>query len=123
MLVANKSEGKQGDAGAMEAYALGLGEPIQISAEHGEGLSELYDALRGLMPDATGEREQFDDDEVIDSDEEIAQTADPCRHRRPSERRQIDADQSSARRGAAVDQRRSRHHARLDIGGDQLAGP
>ena len=51
MLVANKSEGKQGDAGAMEAYALGLGEPIQISAEHGEGLSELYDALRGLMPE------------------------------------------------------------------------
>jgi GTPase len=35
VLVANKSEGKQGDAGAMEAYALGLGEPIQISAEHG----------------------------------------------------------------------------------------
>jgi GTPase len=72
ILVANKSEGKQGDAGAMEAYALGLGEPVQISAEHGEGLSELYDALRGLMPDATDEGEAFDDDEVIDSDEEIA---------------------------------------------------
>jgi GTPase len=51
VLVANKSEGKQGDAGAMEAYALGLGEPIQISAEHGEGLGELYDALRALMPE------------------------------------------------------------------------
>jgi GTPase len=72
ILIANKSEGKQGDAGAMEAYALGLGEPIQVSAEHGEGLSELYDALRGLMPDATGEREEFDDDEIIDSEEEIA---------------------------------------------------
>src|SRR6266513_645787 len=72
ILVANKSEGKQGDAGAMEAYALGLGEPIQISAEHGEGLSELYDALRGLMPEPEVEQEEFDDDEVIDSDEEIA---------------------------------------------------
>ena len=50
LLLANKSEGKQGDAGAMEAYALGLGDPIQISAEHGEGLGELYDALRALLP-------------------------------------------------------------------------
>src|SRR5580693_1442352 len=57
LLVANKSEGKHGDAGAMETYALGLGEPIQISAEHGEGLSELYDALRGLMPEPMGEAE------------------------------------------------------------------
>ncbi|MEA2921818.1 MAG: GTPase [Bradyrhizobium sp.] len=72
VLVANKSEGKQGDAGAMEAYALGLGEPIQISAEHGEGLSELYDALRGLMPEPEEDREEFDDDDVIESDEEIA---------------------------------------------------
>ena len=39
VLVANKSEGKHGEAGAMEAYALGLGDPIQISAEHGEGLA------------------------------------------------------------------------------------
>ncbi|GAC1617782.1 MAG: ribosome biogenesis GTPase Der [Bradyrhizobium sp.] len=72
LLVANKSEGKQGDAGAMEAYALGLGDPIQISAEHGEGLSELYDALRGLMPEPEDDREEFDDDDVIESDEEIA---------------------------------------------------
>jgi len=51
LLVANKSEGRHGEAGAMEAYALGLGEPIQISAEHGEGLGDLYDALRVLMPE------------------------------------------------------------------------
>src|SRR3954466_13214963 len=62
MLVANKSEGKHGDAGAMEAFALGLGEPIQISAEHGEGLGELYDALRELVP-PTAEAEEIDDDE------------------------------------------------------------
>jgi GTP-binding protein len=72
LLVANKSEGKQGDAGAMEAYALGLGDPIQISAEHGEGLSELYDALRGLMPEPEDEGEEFDDDDVIESEEELA---------------------------------------------------
>src|SRR3954471_5393258 len=66
VLVANKAEGKHGDAGAMEAYALGLGEPIQISAEHGEGLSELYDALRPLMPEPVEQPEEFDDDEVIE---------------------------------------------------------
>jgi GTP-binding protein len=68
ILVANKSEGKQGDAGAMESYALGLGEPIQISAEHGEGMGDLYDALRALMPEPVDEREEFDDDEVIEED-------------------------------------------------------
>ena len=72
ILVANKSEGRQGDAGAMEAYALGLGEPIQISAEHGEGLSDLYDALRGLMPEPADEGEEFDDDDIIETDEDLA---------------------------------------------------
>ena len=58
ILLANKSEGKHGEAGAMEAYALGLGEPVQISAEHGEGMSDLYDALRGLMPEPAEEDEE-----------------------------------------------------------------
>src|ERR1700744_5949815 len=62
LLLANKSEGKHGEIGAMESYALGLGDPIQISAEHGEGMGELYDALRGLMPEPAEEREEFDDD-------------------------------------------------------------
>ncbi|MDB5518350.1 MAG: Small GTP-binding protein domain [Tardiphaga sp.] len=72
VLVANKSEGKHGEAGAMESYALGLGEPIQISAEHGEGLSDLYDALRVLMPEPVEEREEFDDDDVIEPDEDLS---------------------------------------------------
>jgi GTP-binding protein len=63
LLVANKSEGKHGDAGAMEAYALGLGDPIQISAEHGEGMGELYDALRTLMGEPPEEEEEAADDE------------------------------------------------------------
>src|SRR5213080_335364 len=62
LLVANKSEGKHGDAGAMEAFALGLGDPIQVSAEHGEGLGELYDALRELVP-PMAEAEETGDDE------------------------------------------------------------
>ena len=45
LLVANKCEGRAGGPGLLEAYELGLGEPIAISAEHGEGLSELYAAL------------------------------------------------------------------------------
>jgi GTPase len=52
LLVANKSEGRAGLSGAAEAYRLGLGEPIQISAEHGEGLAELYDRMAVAMPAA-----------------------------------------------------------------------
>jgi GTP-binding protein len=53
VLVANKAEGKAGEAGVMDAYSLGLGDPAPISAEHGEGLIELYDALRAALPEAT----------------------------------------------------------------------
>lgn len=49
LLVANKCEGRAGGLGLAEAYELGLGEPIAISAEHGEGLAQLADALRPLL--------------------------------------------------------------------------
>ena len=68
LLLANKSEGRHGEAGAMEAYALGLGEPIQISAEHGEGLGELYDALRALMPEPSEEDASEDEAEGGEDD-------------------------------------------------------
>jgi GTP-binding protein len=45
ILVANKCEGRAAEAGVLEAFSLGLGEPIAISAEHAEGLSELFSAL------------------------------------------------------------------------------
>ncbi|WP_423207930.1 ribosome biogenesis GTPase Der [Paracoccus yeei] len=48
ILAANKAEGRAGEAGALEAYALGLGEPLRISAEHGEGMDDLYRALLPL---------------------------------------------------------------------------
>jgi GTP-binding protein len=70
VLVANKAEGKHGELGAMESYALGLGDPVQISAEHGEGLGELYDALRALMPEPVGDEEEADDEDI--SEEEAA---------------------------------------------------
>jgi GTPase len=73
VLVANKSEGRHGELGAMESYALGLGDPIQVSAEHGEGMGELYDALAPLMPEPVEQSEEFDDDDIIISDEELAQ--------------------------------------------------
>ena len=46
IVAANKAEGRAGEAGRLEAYALGLGEPIAISAEHGEGVVDLFEALR-----------------------------------------------------------------------------
>lgn len=45
ILLANKAEGSAGQAGVLEAWSLGLGEPIPISAEHGEGMGALYAAL------------------------------------------------------------------------------
>jgi len=50
LLIANKSEGRAGEAGAYEAYGLGMGEPLAISAEHAEGMSDLYAAIRAAMP-------------------------------------------------------------------------
>ncbi|WP_121062266.1 ribosome biogenesis GTPase Der [Chachezhania antarctica] len=45
ILAANKAEGSAADAGVMEAYELGLGEPVRLSAEHGEGMMDLYTLL------------------------------------------------------------------------------
>ncbi len=57
VLVANKCEGQAADAGIYEAFQLGLGDPVAISAAHGEGMGELYEAL------APFEREAPTDDE------------------------------------------------------------
>ncbi|CAP57202.1 ribosome biogenesis GTPase Der [Gluconacetobacter diazotrophicus] len=50
LLIANKAEGRQGAAAAMEAFALGLGTPLAISAEHGEGLSDLMGEIADRLP-------------------------------------------------------------------------
>src|SRR4051795_935160 len=46
IVVANKAEGRAAESGILDAYRLGLGEPVAISAEHGEGVADLFDALR-----------------------------------------------------------------------------
>ncbi len=66
VVVANKAEGRQGDTGALDAWSLGLGEPVPISAEHGEGLSDLYAALVQTAPGPDdGEDEEADADKPI----------------------------------------------------------
>ncbi len=63
ILVANKCEGRAGQNGLAEAHALGLGEPIPVSAEHGEGLGDLHEALArhvAPMPDDDEDSEKAD---------------------------------------------------------------
>lgn len=73
ILVANKCEGAAGQPGLLEAYSLGLGDPVPLSAEHGEGLADLYDALRPYADAAEEhliEAQVSDDDAADDSGEE-----------------------------------------------------
>jgi len=66
ILAANKAEGRQGDAGTLEAFNLGLGEPVPISAEHGEGMADLYAAILAVTPD----EDEFED-EAEDRDKPV----------------------------------------------------
>src|SRR3954467_1239534 len=59
IVVANKAEGRAGEGGTLEAYRLGRGEPIALSAEHGEGVADLFEALR---PHVEHEHFEADDD-------------------------------------------------------------
>ena len=63
VVAANKAEGRGGESGRMEAFALGLGEPLAISAEHGEGVVDLFEALRPFI-------EREDEEEEAEFDEE-----------------------------------------------------
>ncbi len=58
VLIANKMEGTAGEAGRLDAYALGLGDPVPVSAEHNEGMADLYDALRAALPEQTAPQEE-----------------------------------------------------------------
>lgn len=49
VLVANKAEGRAGEHGLYEAFSLGFGEPVALSAEHGEGMGDLFEALLPLI--------------------------------------------------------------------------
>lgn len=70
VLVANKAEGSSGESGVLEAYSLGFGEPVAVSAEHGEGIADLFGGLWpiiGERADAADAEDEFaaseDDDE------------------------------------------------------------
>jgi GTP-binding protein len=63
VLAANKAEGRAGESGLLDAYSLGLGGPIAISAEHGEGVVDLFDELRSHLEPDGEEPEEPDADE------------------------------------------------------------
>lgn len=69
ILVVNKCEGKAGEPGYYESFGLGLGDPVPISAEHGEGMSDLLDALLPYAPpEADTANEDFGDEDFGDDD-------------------------------------------------------
>ncbi|UXU75327.1 MULTISPECIES: ribosome biogenesis GTPase Der [unclassified Paracoccus (in: a-proteobacteria)] len=80
IVAANKAEGRAGESGAIEAYALGLGEPLRISAEHGEGMDDLY---RALLPLA----ERFESENIQqapETDVDVSDDEDETEDWRPS---------------------------------------
>jgi len=64
IVAANKAEGKAAESGRLEAFALGFGEPLAISAEHGEGVVDLFESLRPFI-----EREDEEVEEELDEDD------------------------------------------------------
>ena len=73
VLVANKAEGSAGEAGVLEAYSLGFGEPVALSAEHGEGVADLFGALWPIIGDKAEAAEAAE--EFAESEEEEAENA------------------------------------------------
>ena len=69
ILLANKAEGSQGDAGVYDAYALGVGDPIPVSAEHGEGMADLFNALEPFFsnPDLDDDNIEEEEDNAWDN--------------------------------------------------------
>jgi GTP-binding protein len=63
ILAANKAEGKAGESGILEAWSLGFGEAIAMSAEHGEGVVDLFEHLRPII-EASADEEAVEEDEA-----------------------------------------------------------
>ena len=83
ILVANKAEGRVGEAGLYEAYGLGFGDPVPISAEHGEGMADLFSALdevfQTIVPDEPEVDVAVDGDDVDEEGAEPEPGLDPKR--------------------------------------------
>ncbi len=87
ILIANKAEGNAAQSGVLESYALGLGDPITVSGEHGEGMDALYEALKSI---SRGRRKT----------KRLTRRRRSGLHHRPAQFRQIDPRQYSAWRRA-----------------------
>lgn len=61
IVLANKAEGRAGEGGLLEAYSLGLGDPVGISAEHGEGMADLFEALLPHLEPLQPEELEFEE--------------------------------------------------------------
>jgi GTP-binding protein len=72
VVVANKAEGAAGEGGVLEAYALGLGDPVALSAEHGEGIADLFGALWPVIGEAAESFEAAQEaaEAALDEDDE-----------------------------------------------------
>ena len=69
--VANKAEGSAGESGVLEAYSLGFGDPVPLSAEHGEGIADLFGALWPIIGERADAAEASRD-AIAESDDEDA---------------------------------------------------
>ncbi len=106
IVIANKAEGRAAELGILDAYRLGFGDPVAISAEHGEGVADLFEAL---LPHV-----ERDDVEGGEEDEEGDPALSLAIVGRPNAGKST-LRQPNARRGADDHRPRSRHHARALI--------
>ncbi|MEM6480859.1 MAG: ribosome biogenesis GTPase Der [Pseudomonadota bacterium] len=83
LLAANKAEGSAADAGLLEAYNLGLGEPVRLSAEHGEGMAELYAAMMPLADGFDEARAQTQDEATPLTDIDVSDADDTPSSEKP----------------------------------------
>jgi GTP-binding protein len=93
ILAANKAEGRAGEAGLLEAFSLGLGEPLRLSAEHGEGMGELA-AVLAPMVEAMAERDAAADlaeapEVEVSFDGELDEEAEADESWRPTDKRPL----------------------------------
>ena len=87
MLVANKCEGRMAMSAILDAYELGLGDPVGVSAEHGDGIADLMSEIANRLPEAPAEAE------------DAARAAAETRHCRSAECGEVDVAEPAARRG------------------------
>ena len=108
VVAVNKSEGLAPERVTAEFHELALGSPIPISSAHGENVADLVEEALALCPPVTAARCRH---------RRSSRGARQGGHRRPAERRQIDADQHAAGRGARYRLRQARHDARFALSG------